>query len=187
MHCESRRKRKLHEQKLKKDKKIKNLLTKFINKIDKYKKLNLANAFYKYLKNTKLDEKIENAKTIQKFCRGVLDTVIKDRLLKRKELAELMNKLYNKKFLKDLNDVAKDVSPILKEEALRRKNMLDKLRNVVNNSDKNKRNEILKKYWDIWKNNKGLLEDYAIILQKKIRQYLSKRKLDLMKRLNAHF
>ena len=176
--------RKLHEQKLKKDKKIKNLLTKFINKIDKYKKLNLANAFYKYLKNTKLDEKIENAKTIQKFCRGVLDTVIKDRLLKRKELAELMNKLYNKKFLKDLNDVAKDVSPILKEEALRRKNMLDKLRNVINNSDKNKRNEILKKYWDIWKNNKGLLEDYAIILQKKIRQYLSKRKLDLMKRLN---
>jgi len=176
--------KKLHEQKMKKDKKIKDLLTKFINKIDKYKKLNLANGFHKYHKNTKLDEKIEDAKVIQKFCRGVLDNVIKDRLQKRKELADLMNKLYNKKFLKDLNDVAKGVSPILEEENLRRKNMLDKLRNVIKNRDKNKNNEILRKCWEIWKNNKGLLEDYAITLQKKIRQYLAKKKLDLMKRLN---
>jgi len=162
---------------MKKDKKIKDLLTKFINKIDKYKKLNLANGFHKYHKNTKLDEKIEDAKVIQKFCRGVLDNVIKDRLQKRKEFADLMNKLYNKKFLKDLNDVAKGVSPILEEENLRRKNMLDKLRNVIKNRDKNKNNEILRKCWEIWKNNKGLLEDYAITLQKKIRQYLAKKKI----------
>ena len=176
--------RKFHEQQLKNDKKLKNLLTKFINKKDNYEKLLLYTGFYKFLKNVKLDEKISNAKTIQKFCRKVLDTVIKDRLLKRKELAELLNKLFKKKFLKDLNEIAKELSPILKEEGLKRKNMLDKLRNVVNYNDKIKRNEILKKYFDIWKNSKGLLDDYALILQQKIRQYLAKKKLDLMKKLN---
>ena len=177
-------KRKYEEQKFKKNKKLKNLLTKFINKIDNNNKLLLSHGFHKFNKNAKLTEKIENAKTIQKFCRGVLNTVIKERLLKRKELAELMNKLYNKKYLKDLNQVAKNLSPILKEEILNKKNKLDKLRNALDKTDKNKRNEILKKYWDIWKNNKGLLDDYAIILQKKIRQLLAKKKLDLLKKLN---
>ena len=176
--------KKYNELQLKKEQKLKDLLTKFINRIDKYKKMNLSNGFYKFHKNTKLEEKIQNAKIIQKFCRGVLDTVIKERLLKRKQLAELINKLFNKKYLKDLNQIAQDISPVLQEENLRKKNMLDKLRNVINTNDKNKNDEILRKYWDIWKNNKGLLEDYAITLQKKIRQYLSKRKLDLMKRLN---
>ena len=177
-------KKKYDEHKFKKNKKLKDLLTKFINKIDNYNKLILSNGFYKFNKNAKLAEKIQNAKVIQKFCRGVLNTVIKERILKRKELAELLNKLYNKKYLKDLNQVAKDLSPILKEEILNKKNKLDKLRNVLDKNDKNKRNEILKKYWDIWKNNKGLLDDYAIILQKKIRQLLAKRKLDLLKKLN---
>ena len=67
---------------------------------------------------------------------------------------------------------------------MRQKNKLDKLKNVLDKNDKNKINEILKKYWDIWKNNKGLLDDNALILQKKIRQYLAKKKLDLMKKLN---
>ena len=160
-------KKKYDEHKFKKNKKLKDLLTKFINKIDNYNKLILSNGFYKFNKNAKLAEKIQNAKVIQKFCRGVLNTVIKERILKRKELAELLNKLYNKKYLKDLNQVAKDLSPILKEEILNKKNKLDKLRNVLDKNDKNKRNEILKKYWDIWKNNKSLLDDYAIILQKK--------------------
>ena len=177
-------KKKFDEHKLKKDKKIKDLLTKFINKKDNYNKLNLSNGFNKYLKNTKLDEKIENSKIIQNFCKGVLNTVIKERLLKRKELAELLNKLYNKKFIKDLNQIAKDISPVLKEETLRRKNKLDKLKNVLDKNDKNKINEILKKYLDIWKNNKGLLDDNVILLQKKIRQYLAKKKLDLKKKLN---
>ena len=176
--------KKFGEQKIKKDKKLKDLLNKFINKKDNYNKLNLANGFYKFHKNTKLDEKIENAKVIQKFCRGVLDTVIKERLLKRKELAKLLNKLYNKKFLNDLKQIAKEIAPILKEKEMDKKNMLDKLRNVIDKNDKMKRNEILKKYWDIWKNNKGLLDDCALILQKKVRQFLSKKKLDLMKKLN---
>ena len=176
--------KKYEENKLKRDKKIKDLLTKLLDKYEQIQKLNLANGFYKYHKNTKLDTQIENAKIIQKYCRNILDTVIKNRLLKRKELAELLYKLYRKDYLNQLNDVAKQVSPILEEEALRKKNMLDKLRNVVNNNEKMKNNEILKKYWDIWKNNKGLFEDYSIILQKKVRQYLAKKKLDLMKRLN---
>ena len=177
-------KKKYDEHKFKKNKKLKDLLTKFINKIDNYNELSLSHGFYKYHKNAKLNEKIENAKVIQKFCRGVLNTVIKERILKRKELAELLNKLYKKKYLKDLNQIGEDSSPILKEKELIKKNKLDKLRNVLDKTDKNKRNEILKKYWDIWKNNKGLLDDNAIILQKKIRQFLSKKKLDLLKKLN---
>ena len=177
-------KKKFDEHKLKKEQKLKDLLTKFLNKIENYNNLILSYGFHKFRKNTKLYEKIENAKIIQKFCRGVLDTVIKERILKRKELAELLKKLFNKKYIKNLKDIAKEVSPILKEESLRKKNMLDKLRNVINKNDKNKKEEVLRKYWNIWKNNKGLLEDYAIILQKKIRQLLAKKKLDLMKRLN---
>ena len=176
-------KKKFDEHKIKKEKRIKDILTKYINKIDNYNKLILSKGFYKYLKNTKLEEKMQNAKVINNFCRRLLNTVIKERILKRKELAELLNKLYNKKFIKDLNQIAKEISPILKEETLRQKNKLDKLKNVLDKNDKNKCNEILKKYWEIWKNNKGLLEDNAIILQKKIRQFLSKKKLDLMKKL----
>ena len=177
-------KKKFDEHKLKKEQKLKDLLTKFLNKIENYNNLILSYGFLKFRKNTKLYEKIENAKIIQKFCRGVLDTVIKERILKRKELAELLKKLFNKKYIKNLKDIAKEVSPILKEESLRKKNMLDKLRNVINKNDKNKKEEVLRKYWNIWKNNKGLLEDYAIILQKKIRQLLAKKKLDLMQKLN---
>ena len=175
--------KKYEENKSKKDKKLKDLLTKLLNKYDQIKKLNLAYGLHKFHKNAKLDNQIENAKIIQKYCKNILNTVIKDRLQKRKELAELLNKLYRKNYLKNLNDVAKQVSPILNQENLRKKNMLDKLRNVVNDNDKKKINDILRKYWEIWKNNKGLLEDYAIILQKKIRQYMAKKKLDLIKRL----
>ena len=173
--------KKFHEQQLKNNNKLKNLLTKFINKKDTKEKLLLYISFYKFLKNVKLDEKISNAKVIQKFCRKVLDTAIKERLLKRKELAELMKKLFNKKSLKNLNEIAKGIAPTLKEEGLRKKNILD---NVINYNDRMKRNEILKKYLDIWKNSKGLLDDYALILQKKMRQYLAKKKLDLLKKLN---
>ena len=70
-----------------------------------------------------IQEIIDENKVIQKFCRGVLDTVIKERLLKRKELAKLLNKLYNKKFLNDLKQIAKEIAPILKEKEMDKKNM----------------------------------------------------------------
>lgn len=44
--------------------------------------------------------------------------------------------------------------------------------------------DILRKYWDIWKNNKGLLEKYSVIIQKQVRTLISKKKLRLMRRLN---
>ena len=177
-------KNKFNQDKLNRENRKKELLKKFLDNLDKAKKLNLAYGFYKYYKNTKLDTQIENAKIIQKFCRRVLDTVIKEKLEKQKNLADLIDKLYRKKFLKDLNDVARGVSPLIKDDHRRKKNQLDKLRNVVKNNDKSKNLDLLKKYWDIWKNNKGLLEDYALTLQKKVRQLISKKKLKLLKRLN---
>ena len=87
-------------------------------------------------------------------------------------------------FLKDLNDVARSLAPLIKDERRRKKNKLDKLRNVVKTNDKSKNLDLLKKYWDIWKNHKGFLDDYVITLQKKVRQLLSKKKLGLLRRLN---
>ena len=177
-------KNKFNQDKLNRENRKKELLKKFLDNLDKAKKLNLAYGFYKYYKNTKLDKQIENAKIIQKFCRGVLDTVIKEKLEKQKKLADLIDKLYRKKFLKDLNDVARSLAPLIKDERRRKKTKLDKLRNVVKTNDKSKNLDLLKKYWDIWKNHKGFLDDYVITLQKKVRQLLSKKKLGLLRRLN---
>ena len=78
---------------------------------------------------------------------------------------------------KDVNDMA----PILKDNYKKRKYRLDKLRKVVDNNDNNNRLDILRKYWNIWKNNKGLYEKYSIIIQKEIRKLISRRKLGNIK------
>ena len=83
-----------------KDNRKKDLLDKLLKKLDRDKKLMLAYGFYKFRKNAKLDEQIENAKTIQKFCRKVLDTAIKNKIDTQKKLADLMEKLHRKKFFK---------------------------------------------------------------------------------------
>ena len=177
-------KNKFTQDKINKENRIKDLLNKFINNKEKVKKLHLAYGFYKYYKNVKLDQQIENAKIIQDFCRKVLDTTIRDKLEKQKKLAELMEKLHRKKFFKDLQELANKAAPIMEEEYRRRKNKLERLRKVINNNDKAKNLDILRKYWEIWKNSKGIYEDISITIQKRIRQYLSKKKLKLLRRLN---
>ena len=177
-------KNKLAQDKLRKEERINELLNKFLDKIDKNKKLGLSYGFYKYYKNTKLDIQIENAKIIQDFCRNVLSTTIKDRLENQKKLKDLLDKLNKEKFLNDLNDVANRTSPTLKDNLRKRKYRLDKLKKVVDDNDNNKRLEILRKYWNIWKNNKGLYEKYSIIIQKEIRKLISRRKLGNLKKLN---
>ena len=175
---------KLAQDKLRRDERINELLNKFLDKIDRNKNLYLSYGFYKYYKNTKLDIQIENAKIIQDFCRNVLSTTIKDRLENQKKLKDLINKLYREKFLNDLNDLANSTSPILKDNYKKRKYRLDKLKKVVDDNDKNNRKDILRKYWNIWKNNKGLYEKYSIIIQKEIRKLISRKKLGNIKKLN---
>ena len=177
-------KNKLAENKLRKEERIKELLTNFLDKINRNKKLNLSYGFYKYYKNTKLDIQIENAKIIQDFCKNILNNTIKDKLEKQKKLMDFMNKLYRKKLLNNLNDLANNTLQTLKDNYRNKKNRLEKLRKVVNNNDKIKNLEILRKYWNIWKNNKGLYEKYSIIIQKEIRKFISKRKLENIKKLN---
>ena len=144
----------------------------------------LSNGLLKFYKNTKLDIQLEFAKIIQDYCRDKLNNVVKHRLQKRKELAELLDKLYRKKFFNDLRDLANDASPILKENYRIIKNRLDKLRKAVDTNDKIKNLDFLKDYWNRWKNNQGLFEKYSLIIQKKYRKYLSAKKLRNLKRLN---
>ena len=177
-------KNKLAENKLKNEKRKNELLDKFFNNLDKNRKLELAHGLLKFRKNAKLDEQIENAKIIQDYCRRLLNDIIKDKLEKRKQLADLLCELFRKKFFKDLNDLAKDASPILEENYKKNKYKFDKLRKVVTTNDNNKNLDLLRKYWNIWKNNPGLYEKYTIIIQKEIRKYFSKNKLDKLKRLN---
>ena len=175
---------KLAQDKLRKEERINELLNKFVDKVDKNKKLYLSYGFYKYYKNTKLDIQIENAKIIQDFCRNALNTTIKDRLENQRKLKDILDKLHRDKFLNDLNDLANRSSPILKDNYKKRKFRLDKLKKVVKDNDKNNRLDILRKYWNIWKNNKGLYEKYSIIIQKEIRKLISRRKLGNIKKLN---
>ena len=137
----------------------------------------------KYRKNVKLDEQIENAKIIQQFCREKLDTIIKDRMQKRKELADLLNKLFRKKFFNDLRDFAENASGLIKENYRKNKFKLDVLRNNIDKTDKIKRLEILRKYWNIWKNNPGVYEKYTILIQKEVRKLLSRKKLGDLRKL----
>ena len=177
-------KNKFEHDKKNKEKKLRELLTKFLNKKDNGKDINLAYGFYKFRKNAKLVAQIENAKIIQQFCRKVLDTTIKEKIEKRKKLADLLVRLHRKKFFIDLYDLAKNISPLIKDSYIKKKVRIDTLRTIVRNVSNSKNLDILKKYWDIWKKNKGLLDDYSILLQKKIRQYLAKKKLGLYRRLN---
>ena len=177
-------KNKIAENKIKKEKRINELLKKFVDNLTKNRNLLLSYGFLKYYKNTKLDQQLENAKIIQDFCREKLDTIIKDRLQKRKELADLLTKLYRQKFFNDLKDLANNSAPILEENYRRIKTKFDKLRKVVGTNDKIKNLEILRKYWNIWKNNKGLFDKYSIMIQKEVRRLISKRKLNNIKRLN---
>ena len=177
-------KKKMIEIKLKKEKKLKELLKKFVRNLIDNKKLLLSYALLKYYKNTKLDIQIENARIIQDFCRDKLENVIKYRMQKRKELAELLEKLYRKKFLKDLKDLADQASPILLERYRSKETKLLKLKITIIDNDKMKRLAILRKYWNIWKNNNGLFDKYSLIIQKKIRMLLSKNKLRNLRRLN---
>ena len=175
---------KLAENKLKNDKRKDELLHKFFDNLEKNSKLLLYYGLLKFRKNAKLEEQNVNAKIIQNYCRGLLNTIIKDRLQKRKELADLLYKLYRKKFFEDLKDLANNSAPILQENYKKIKYKLDKLKKAIKDSDNSKNLEILRKYWNIWKNNPGLYEKYTIIIQKEVRKFFSKRKLDNMKRLN---
>ena len=176
-------KNKLAENKLKNDNRKKELLDKFFKNLDKNRKLNLAHGLLKFRKNAKLDEQIENAKIIQNYCRRLLDHIIRDRLEKRKELADLLCKLFREKFFNDLKDLANNASPILEENYRRNKFKFQQLKKVVDDTDKNKNLDLLRKYWNIWKKNPGLYEKYTIIIQKEIRKFFSKNKLNNIKRL----
>ena len=177
-------KKKITAYKKKKEKRLKELLKKFVNgKINNRKRM-LSYGLLKFYKNTKLDIQLEFAKIIQDYCRDKLNNVVKDRLQKRKELAELLDKLYRKKFFNDLRELANDASSILKDNYRRIKTRVDKLRKVVDTNDKIKNLDFLKDYWNRWKNNKGLMEKYSLIIQKKYRKYLSVKKLRNLKRLN---
>ena len=177
-------KNKFTQDKLNKDKRKKDLLDKLVNNGEKIRKLNLAYDFHKFRKNARLDEQIEKAKIIQKYCRRIYDKVLKKKLERQKKMVDLMKKLYRKKYLKDLKDIARKLVPLVKEDTRKKKQKLDKLRKAMNNTDKAKNLDLLKKYWDKWKNTRGDLEDSALLLQRKIRQLLAKNKLKSLKRLN---
>ena len=177
-------KNKLAENKLKKEQRTKELLTKFLNNLEKIRKLHLAHGLLKFRKNAKLDEQIENAKIIQDYCRNILNNIIRDRLQKRKELADLLSQLFRKKFFDDLKDFANDGSQLLKDKIKRNKQKFDKLTKVVKDSDRSNYLKLMKKYWDIWKNNPGIYQKFTIIIQKEVRKYLSRKKLDNFRRLN---
>ena len=176
-------KKKIAELKVKRDKKIKIVLRKLVNGLINSKKLLLSYAFLKYYKNTKLDIQIENARIIQDFCRNKLDNIIKYRIQIRKELAEFLVNLHRKKFFKDLKDFSNQAAPILLERYRSKETKYVKLKITIIDNDRNKKLAILRKYWDIWKNNNGLFDKYSLIIQKKIRMWLAKNKLRDIKKL----
>ena len=177
-------KNKFTQDKINREKRLKELLTRFLRRKDNGKLLLLAYGFYKFRKNAKLDQQIEYAKVIQEFCRKVLDKVIRNKFEKQKQLMDLLNRLYRGKFLKDLTDLAKKSSTIMKDKYYDRITKIERLRKVVYKNDRLKNLEILRKYWNIWKNSKGIYEDVSIVIQRKVRQLLAKKKLKLLRRLN---
>ena len=85
-------KNKFTQDKLNKDKRKKDLLDKLVNNGEKIRKLNLAYDFHKFRKNARLDEQIEKAKIIQKYCRRIYDKVLKKKLERQKKMVDLMKK-----------------------------------------------------------------------------------------------
>ena len=189
-----------------KEQRIKNMkiITKWLKKkydIEKDKKLKRRNELLKRIINNKIKlEKYQlifplrfwkkissiltyniNARIIQKFWRRML---LKKKLNKKhnqNKLRNLLLNLYKTHIIKTIS--SPEQYEDIKEYLITKEENKDRLRNIFNNRDDYNNKLLLRLALEKWNEDKPEFDKKLIMLQNKVRQFLSKRKLNNIKLL----
>ena len=176
-------KKRMDKYKKEKEARMKYLLDIILYRSDRNTNLILSYALLKWSKNARRDYQIENAKIIQKFCRRILATAIKQKIECEKKLAKYIFGLRTKKFIDDLKNLCNETVDTYNDLEKEKKYRLDKLRNAINENEKLKNKDLLRKAFNTWRDNKAIYDKYSLVLQKNIRMLFAKNKLKNRKKL----
>ena len=130
--------------------------------------------FWKRITNIYTDN--DNARIIQNFCRKILLKIQKKKLDDQKKLTNLIIKLYKKTIIKTVTD-KKDVGEVNKYINTKNENNR-RLKDIINHRDKNNNRILLRLAMLKWNSGKEKYDKSIEIIQKKIRQIISKNKLN---------
>ena len=130
--------------------------------------------FWKRITNIYTDN--DNARIIQNFCRKILLKIQRKKLNDQKKLTNLIIKLYKKTIIKTMTD-KKDVGEV--NQYINTKNENNKrLKDIINHRDKNNNRILLRLAILKWNSGKEQYDKSIQIIQNKIRQIISKNKLN---------
>ena len=160
------------KRKKRRDELLKRLVINLI-KEDK-QKLKFPLHFWKRITNIYIQN--DNARIIQNFCRRILINKNRKKKYDQKRLTNLLIKLYKKTIIKKVTD-KKDVEPINKFIIIKKENT-NKLRNIIRNRDKSNNKILLRLAILKWNEGKPKYDRSIQIIQNKIRQIISKNKLN---------
>ena len=169
-------KKKYDIEKERKRKRRSELLKRIINNLikeDKHK-LKFPLHFWKRISTIYTDN--DNARIIQNFCRQILLKIQKKKLDDQKKLTDLIINLYKKTIIKTVTD-HNDVGQVNKYINTKKENT-NKLKNIFTNRDKNNNKLLLRLALLKWNEGKDKYDKSIQIIQNKIRQLISKNKLN---------
>ena len=152
------------------------LLKRIINNLikeDKHK-MQFPLHFWKRISNIYTDN--DNARIIQNFCRKILLKIQRKKLSDQKKLTKLLIKLYKKTIIKTVTN--KDDVGQVNQYINTKKENTNRLKDIFTHRDKNNNRILLRMAIHKWNEGKQKYDKSIQIIQNKIRQIISKNKLN---------
>ena len=169
-------KKKYDIEKERKDKRRKELLKRLVLNLIKEDRHKLKFPLHFWRRITQIYTDNENARIIQNFCRNILLRIKNKRLEDQKRLTDLIIKLYKKTVIRTMTN-RQDVGEV-NEYINTKKENIKRLKYIFDNRDKNNNRILLRLALLKWNEGKPKYDRCVQIIQKKIRQIISKNKLN---------
>ena len=169
-------KKKYDIEKDRKNKRRKELLKRIILTLIKEDRHLLKFALHFWRRITKIYADNDNARIIQKFCREILSKIKNKRTQDQKRLTNWLIKLYKKTVIRTVTN-RHDVGEVYEYINTKKEN-IKRLRYIFDNRDKYNNRILLRLAILKWNAGKPKYDRSVQIIQKKIRQIISKKKLD---------
>ena len=152
------------------------LLKRILNSLIKEDKHRLRFPLHFWKRIAMIYKDNDNARIIQNFCRQILLRKKKNKFRDQKKLTNLIIRLYKKTIIKRVTN-RRDVGQVNKFLNTK-KNNIRKLRKIIKNRDRLNDKLLLRLAFLKWNEGKDKYEKSIQIIQNKIRQLISKNKLD---------
>ena len=169
-------KKKYDIEKDRRNKRRKELLKRIILNLIKENRHKLKFPLHFWRRITKIYADNENARIIQNFCRQILLKIKNKKIQDQKRLTNFLIKLYKKTVIRTVTD-QHDVEQV-NEYINTKKETTKRLRIIFDNRDKNNNRILLRLAILKWNAGKQIYDRSVQIIQKKIRQIISKKKLN---------